>query len=80
MLASLYKILLKGKMLRDSECKIDNPELEQIFSNEFFNERQHSNTQCVKVYFRVHNSTINVKKLEIHPYLCPTRPKNISCM
>ena len=29
----------------------------------------------LRFFFRVHNSTINVKKLEIHPYLCPTRPK-----
>ena len=59
MLASLYKIMLKGK--RDSECKIDNPRLEQIFANEFFNERQHNNTQCGKVFFRVHNSTIMLR-------------------
>ena len=49
-LLACIKSCLKEKMLRDSECKIDNPELEQIFSNEFFNERQHSNTQCVKVF------------------------------
>ena len=62
MLASLYKIMLKGKkMLRDSECKIDNPRLEQIFANGFFIERQHNNTQCGKVLFRVHNSTIMLR-------------------
>ena len=48
-------------MLRDSECKIDNPKLEQIFANEFFIERQHNNTQCGKVFFRVHNSTIKLR-------------------
>ena len=37
-------------MSRDSECKIDNPRLEQIFANEFFNKRQHSYTQCGKVF------------------------------
>ena len=57
-LLACIKSCLKENMLRDSECKIDNPRLEQIFANEFFNERQQINNQCGKVFFKVHNSTI----------------------
>ena len=44
-LLACIKSCLKEKILRDSECLIENPRLEQIFANEFFNERQHNNTQ-----------------------------------
>ena len=43
-LLACIKSCLKENMLRNSECKIHDPRLEQIFANEFFNDRQHNNT------------------------------------